>query len=43
MTINNKNSAIERGDLLEVAKKYNIKGTDSLIEKAIGLVSDYRK
>ena len=41
LTINNKNSAIERGDLLEVAKKYNIKGADSLIEKAIGAVSDY--
>lgn len=35
MTINNKNSAFERGDLLEIAKKYNIKGGDSLIEKAI--------
>ena len=43
MTINNKNSAIERGDLLEVAKKYNIKGADSLIEKAIGIVSDYQR
>lgn len=43
MTINNKNSAIERGDLLEVAKKYNIKGADSLIEKAIGVVSDYQR
>lgn len=43
MTINNKNSAIERVDLLEVAKKYNIKGADSLIEKAIGVVSDYQR
>lgn len=43
MTINNKNAAIERGDLLEVAKKYNIKGADSLIEKAIGVVSDYQR
>ncbi|MDL2306180.1 type II toxin-antitoxin system HipA family toxin [Bacteroides sp. OttesenSCG-928-D19] len=41
MTINNKNAGIERGDLLEVAKKYNIKGADSLIEKAISAVSDY--
>ena len=41
MTINNKNAGIERGDLLEVAKKYNIKGADSLIEKAIRAVSDY--
>lgn len=43
MTINNKNSAFERRDLLEVAKKYNIKGADSLIEKAIGVVSDYQR
>lgn len=39
MTTNNKNSAIERRDLLEVAKKYNIKGADFLIEKVIGVVS----
>lgn len=43
MTINNKNSAIERGDLLELAKKYNIKGADSLIEKVISIVSDYQQ
>jgi serine/threonine-protein kinase HipA len=43
MTIKNKNAAIERGDLLEVAKKYNIKGADSLIEKAIGIISDYQR
>lgn len=43
MTINNKNSGIERGDLLEVAKKYNIKGADSLIEKSIGVASDYQR
>lgn len=43
MTINNKSSAIERGDLLEVAKKYNIKGADSLIEKAISAVSNYQR
>lgn len=43
LTINNKNSAFERGDLLEVAKKYNIKGANSLIEKAIGVVSDYQR
>lgn len=41
MTISNKNSAFERGDLLGVAKKYNIKGADSLIEKVIGVVSEY--
>ena len=43
LSINNKNSAFERGDLLEIAKKYNIKGADSLIEKAIGVVSDYQR
>ena len=43
MSINYKNSAFERGDLLEIAKKYNIKGADSLIEKAIGVVSDYQR
>ena len=43
MSINYKNSAFERGDLLKIAKKYNIKGADSLIEKAISVVSDYQK
>lgn len=43
MSINNKNSAFERGDLLKIAKKYNIKGADSLIEKAISVVSDYQR
>ena len=33
MTINNKNSDIERSDLLELAKRYNIKGADAIIEK----------
>lgn len=43
MSINYKNSAFERGDLLKIAKKYNIKGADSLIEKAISVVSDYQR
>ena len=43
MTINNKNSAIGRGDLLEIAKKYNIKSAGSFIEKAICVVSDYQR
>ena len=38
MTINNKNSAFERGNLLEVAKI-----ADSLIEKAIDVASDYQR
>ena len=43
MTIGNKNSDIERGDLLELAKRYNIKGADALIEKAISIVSGYEQ
>ncbi|GAB0483123.1 type II toxin-antitoxin system HipA family toxin [Alistipes indistinctus] len=43
MTIGNKNSDIGRGDLLELAKRYNVKGADTLIEKAIGVVSDYER
>ncbi len=43
MTINNKNCDIERGDLLELAKRYNIKGANALIEKAVGVVSDYER
>lgn len=43
MTVCNKNSDIGRGDLLELAGRYNIKGADALIEKAIGVVSDYER
>lgn len=43
MTINNKNTAIERDDLLGLAKKFNIKSANSLIEKAISVVSDYQR
>ena len=41
MTLCNKNCDIERGDLLELAKQYNIKGADALIEKAVDVVSRY--
>ena len=41
MTINNKNSDIERADLLELAKRYNIKGANSIIDKAITIVRNY--
>jgi len=43
MTINNKNSDIERLDLLELAKRYNIKGADSIIEKVISVVGNYER
>lgn len=43
MTINNKNCDIERGDLLELAGRYNIKGANAIIEKAIGVVSGYER
>lgn len=41
MTICNKNSDIECGDLLELAQRYNVKGAGSIIEKAVGVVSNY--
>lgn len=41
MAINNKNSDIERTDLLELAKRYNIKGANSIIDKAIAIVGNY--
>lgn len=41
MTINNKNSDIERTNLLEFAKRYNIKGANSIIDKAILIVGNY--
>ncbi len=43
MTINNKNSDIERSDLLELAKRYNIKGADAIIEKVISIVGNYEQ
>ena len=41
MTVCNKNCDIGRSDLLELAKRYNIKGADTLIEKAVSVVSRY--
>lgn len=41
MTLCNKNSDIGHGDLLELAKRYNIKGAGSIIERAVGVVSNY--
>ncbi len=41
MTINNKNTDIERADLLQIAKRYNIKSAESIINKAIDVVSNY--
>ena len=43
MTINNKNSDIERSDLLELAKWYNIKGADAIIEKVISVLGNYEQ
>lgn len=43
MTINNKNSNIERSDLLELAKRYNIKGADAIIERSISIVGNYER
>ncbi|MBR5847753.1 MAG: type II toxin-antitoxin system HipA family toxin [Bacteroidaceae bacterium] len=41
MTINNKNADIERRDLLDLAKRYNIKGADALIDKCVDAVSKF--
>ena len=43
MTINNKNSDINRSDLLELGKQYNIKGADSIIEKVTNVVANYER
>lgn len=43
MTVNGKNSSIGRRDLMEVARKYDVKGANALIEKAIGCVCNYRQ
>ena len=43
MTINNKNADIERSDLLELAKRYNIKGADAIIEKIISVLGNYEQ
>lgn len=41
MTVNGKNDGIGRSDLLEVAKRYDIKGADALITKALEIVRNY--
>ena len=41
LTINNKNANIERADLLQIARRYNIKGAETIINKAIDVVSNY--
>lgn len=43
MTVNGKDSNIERCDLLEIARRYDIKGATSLIERVVSCVHDYRK
>jgi len=43
MTINNKNSDFEKSDLVELAKRYNIKGVESIIEKVISVVKNYER
>ena len=43
MTINNKDSDIERQDLLELAKRYNIKGADAIIERVINVLGNYEQ
>lgn len=42
LTINNKNQNIERRDLLELAKQFNIKGADAIIDRAINIVGNFR-
>ena len=42
-TINNNNADIERSDLLELAKRYNIKGADAIIEKIISVLGNYEQ
>jgi serine/threonine-protein kinase HipA len=42
LTINDKNKDIERKDMLEVAKKFNIKSADTLINKAIEVVGNFK-
>lgn len=41
LTVNNKNFDIEKGDLLQIAKRFNIKCADSIINQAIGVTSNY--
>ena len=41
MTVNNKTEDITAADLLEVARRYDIKAAEPFIEKTIGIVSHY--
>lgn len=43
MTINGKSQDINSDDLLEVARKFNIKGAQTIICKAQSVVTDYRR
>ena len=41
MTLNDKGRNIKRDDLLNLAKRYNIKGAETMIEKTIDIVQNY--
>ena len=41
LTINNKNMEIGQADLLQIAKKHNIKRAESIISKAISVTTNY--
>ena len=41
MTVGNKNADIGRDDLLELAKCYNVRGANAIIEKVVSVISDY--
>jgi serine/threonine-protein kinase HipA len=43
MTINGKNRQVSRADLLAIAKAYNVKIADALIDKACSVVSDFAR
>lgn len=43
MTINGNNEDIRRVDLLALAARFNIKGASGIIDKAVDVVTDYRK
>jgi serine/threonine-protein kinase HipA len=41
LTINGKNRNIERTDMLHIARKYNVKNAEPLLDKAINVVSNF--
>lgn len=43
MTINGKNDEIDRDDLLEIARRFNIKNAGALIDQVVNVASDYSK